>query len=84
MKDFKKIIDDINYSLDSLLMFKIVLNSVLIFLGCYLALYLLGFNGLYALFPIIIYFFVNAYINLKRNKVWDVESKYSALNGKDI
>ncbi len=79
MKDFRKVLKEINVVVEEVLAFDIILTSVLIFLGFYLALMLFNLNPWYALFPTLIYLVFLLYIDLNTNKYKLVENKYAPL-----
>ncbi len=79
MKDFKSVLKEINRILDEILVFDIILNSVIIFLTCYLGLMLLSLNPWYALFPTLAYFIALLFRDIKKNKYMMVEEKYTPL-----
>ena len=79
MKNFNKVLKEVNVIVDEVLAFDIILTSVLIFLGFYLGLLLINFNPWYALFPTLVYLSFLLYIDLNTNKYKIVEDKYAPL-----
>ncbi len=79
MIDFRKVLREINLVLDEVLLFDVILNSVLIFLGFYLGLMLLNFNPWYALFPTLGYFLYLLQRDVRKNKYAMVEDAYKPL-----
>lgn len=79
MKNFNKVLKEVNVIVDEVLAFDIILTSALIFLGCYLALMLINLNPWYSLFPTLAYLVFLLYIDLNTNKYKIVENKYAPL-----
>ncbi len=79
MKNFRKVLKEVNVIVDEVLSFDIILTSVLIFLGFYLGLMLLNLNPWYSLFPTLVYLSFLLYIDLNTNKYKIVEDKYAPL-----
>ena len=79
MKNFKKVLKEVNLIVEEVLAFDIILTSVLIFLGFYLVLMLLNFNPWYSLFPTLAYLTFLLYVDLNTNKYKMVENKYAPL-----
>lgn len=79
MKDFRKVLKEVNVIVDEVLSFDIILTGVLIFLSFYLALMLFNLNPWYALFPTLAYLSFLLYIDLNTNKYKIVESRYAPL-----
>lgn len=77
--NFKKALREVNIVLDEVLVFDVILNSVLIFLGVYLALVLLNMNPWYALYPTLGYFIYLLYEDVTKNKYLMVEKAYAPL-----
>lgn len=79
MKGFKKVLKEVNFIIDEVMAFDIVLSSVLIFLGFYLTLMLINLNPWYSLFPTLAYLLFLFYIDIHTNKYKIVENKYAPL-----
>jgi hypothetical protein len=79
MKEFKKILNEVNVIVEEVLAFDIILTSVLIFLLFYLILMLINFNAWYALFPTLAYLLFLLYKDLNKNKYKMVEANYKPL-----
>ncbi|MBW2988810.1 hypothetical protein KY358_00670 [Candidatus Woesearchaeota archaeon] len=79
MKAFRKVLDELNVIVDEVLAFDIILTSVMIFLGFYLALMLISLNPWYSLFPTLVYLAFMLYIDLNTNKYKMVENRYAPL-----
>jgi hypothetical protein len=79
MKAFRKVLKEVNVIVDEVMAFDIILTSVLIFLGFYLALMLININPWYSLFPTLGYLSFLLYIDLNTNKYKIVEDKYAPL-----
>lgn len=79
MKNFGKVLKEVDIIVDEVLAFDIILTSVLIFLVGYLALMLINFNPWYALWPTLVYLAFLLYIDLNTNKYKIVENKYAPL-----
>jgi len=83
MKNFIKVIRQVEFTLDKVMIFNIILNSVVLFLIFTLILGLFNFNFLYSFIPAIIYLALESYFKLfKINKEKIVEKKYDLLNEK--
>lgn len=82
MKSFKKVINEINSTLNSILLFGVFLNTIIFFLASYIIIILTGFKPRYALYPALGYFIVMACLKFKENKIRKVEVKYKALDEK--
>ena len=79
MKNFKKILQEVNFIVDEVMAFDIILTSVIIFLCFYLALMLINLNPWYGLFPTLGYLIFLLYIDIHTNKYKIVENKYTPL-----
>ena len=82
MKNFRKIITEVNRTLSQVVMFDIMLNGILLFLGFYLVLSLFKFHPMLALLPSGLY---TAYLFSRRigaDKMPWVEKTYPILNEK--
>ncbi len=82
MKGFKKVVREVNETLNDIMVFETILNSILIFLMVYVILSISNLNALYALIPAIVYLIVVSYTKIKKNKAKIVEEKYDELNEK--
>ncbi len=82
MKGFRKVIKEVNETLNDILVFETILNSIIIFLVVYAVLSVINLDALYALIPAIVYLVVVAYNRMKKNKARIVEEKYDMLNEK--
>ena len=79
MRDFKKVLKEVNIIVDEILLFDVILNSVIIFLGTYLLLMFLNLNPWYALLITLGYFVYLLYKDLQKNKYVMVEEVYEPL-----
>ena len=79
MKDFKQVLKEVNVILDEVLLFDVILNSVLIFLGTYLVLMILNLNPWYSLLITLAYFVALLYRDIKKSKYKMVENAYEPL-----
>lgn len=82
MKNFIKVIREINKTLNFLIIFETILNTVIFFLVVYFLLSLVNLFPILALIPAVIYFAMRLYANSKRDKRKIVESKYEPLKEK--
>ena len=82
MKNFKKLIKEINNTLNELILFHVSVNAILLFLGIYLFLALFNLYPIFAALPAIVYFLMASMKKSKINKMRAVESKYADLNEK--
>lgn len=82
MKNFIKVIKEINRTLEFLIIFESILNAVIFFLVVYLLLSLVNLFPILAVIPAIIYFAMRLYTNSKSDKRKIVESKYEPLKEK--
>lgn len=82
MKQFSRIIREINVTISSIMLFEAVLDALLIFLGLYMFLALFNFYPAAALVPALVYLFVMAYIKLMKYKPVIIEGKYQTLREK--
>lgn len=82
MKDFKKLIKEINITLNELILFRVSVNAILLFLSIYLFLALFNLYPIFAALPAIVYFLMAFLKKSKINKMKAVESKYADLNEK--
>ena len=79
MKRFNKVLKEVNFIVDEVLAFDIILTSVLIFLSFYLVLMLIELNPWYSLFPTLAYFIFLLYRDLSTSKYNVVEAHYAPL-----
>jgi len=82
MKGFIKVVKEVNETLNNIIVFEIILNSIMIFLMVYVILSVSTLNVLYALLPAIVYLIVVSYDRVKRSKARIVEEKYDMLKEK--
>src|SRR3989344_7769877 len=82
MKGFIKVVKEVNETLNNIIVFEIILNSIMIFLMVYVILSVSTLNVLYALLPAIVYLIVVSYDRVKRSKARIVEEKYDTLKEK--
>lgn len=80
MKNFKKVLREINFSLDYILLFDSIISSVMIFLLSFLILSAFNISKLFGILPAVIYFIVESYIRFSKDKARIVEEKYPELN----
>jgi hypothetical protein len=83
MKNFIKVVKQIEFTLDNVIIFNVILNGVVLFLFFNLILGLFDFNFVYSLIPAIIYLALESYFKLfKTNKQKIIEDKYEFINEK--
>ena len=82
MKNFIKVINEINRTLNFLLIFESILNTAIFFLVVYLLLSLVNLFPISAIIPAVIYFAMRMYTHSKSDKRKIVESKYGPLKEK--
>jgi len=82
MKNFIKVIREINRTLNFLIIFETTLNTAIFFLVVYLLLSLVNLFPILALIPAMIYFAARIYVNSKIDKRVAVERKYEPLKEK--
>src|SRR3989338_5802620 len=82
MKNFVKVIKEINKTLNFFIVFESILNAGIFFLAVYLALSLINLFTVLAIIPAAIYFAMRVYTNSKMDKRRIVEGKYGPLNEK--
>jgi len=82
MKNFVKVIKEINKTLNFFIVFESILNAGIFFLAVYLALSLINLFPVLAIIPAAIYFAMRVYTNSKMDKRRIVEGKYGPLNEK--
>ncbi|MDD5086141.1 MAG: hypothetical protein PHV16_00110 [Candidatus Nanoarchaeia archaeon] len=80
MKKFKKVLREINFTFNNIIMFNVFLISVLIFLSSYIVLSLFNFYKEYALVPALLYFFLFSIKGITEKHLLTVERKYPFLN----
>ena len=82
MKDFIKVVKEIERTLDFFIIFDSILNAALFFLAVYFLLALINLYPIMAIIPALIYFAIRMYVNLKKDKRRIVEGKYAPLREK--
>ena len=82
MKNFIKVIREINRTLNFLIIFETTINAVIFFLVVYLLLSLINLYPILALIPALVYFISRLYVNSKVDKRKIVEGKYEPLKEK--
>jgi len=82
MKNFKKVIKEINRTLNFLIFFQDFVNTCIIFLSIYLLLSLINLYPILAIVPAVVYFFIKLFVNVRKDKRLAVESKYEPLREK--
>ena len=82
MKQFSEVVEEINKTLNEIVLFENIVNTTLVFLIFYLILSVLDFHPLYALVPAGIYLAYYSYFSFKSYKPLIVESKYAPLREK--
>lgn len=82
MQDFNRAMREVKTTLNKVFLFEVSLNTLLIFLTCYLLLLMVNASPLLSFFPALIYLMVASYLRLSSNKARIVESKHSALREK--
>ena len=82
MKNFIKVIKEIDRTLNEIFLFETLVHTILLFLIIYLFLSLINLYPVSALAPAIVYFLVSGYARMKKSKVRIVESKYEPLKEK--
>jgi hypothetical protein len=82
MKQFQSVVKDVNKTLNELILFDLIVNTTLVFLGFFFIFAILDFNGLYSLIPSSIYFGYVGYKKLAFSKALMVEDKYAPLREK--
>jgi len=79
---FKKVLDEVNFTIDSILIFESIISSAAIFLVFYLVLMLVNLDRILAVIPAVAYLIYAILMNLKTSKVKKVEEKFPELNEK--
>jgi hypothetical protein len=82
MKRFTDAIREINFTIDSIILFSTLLNAVLIFLTVYIVLLITGFQPWYAVIPSFSYLVVYLYRGITKSKAPLVEEHYKGLKDK--
>lgn len=82
MKNFIKVIKEINITLNFFIIFETILNAVIFFLVVYFLLSLINLFPLLAVVPALVYFAARLYVSSKRDKRRIVEGKYEPLREK--
>ena len=82
MKKFIKLMKEVNVTIDEVMVFEALLESLLVFLFFSLLLSLISVNILYSLIPSIAYLIVTLYLRLSEDKAWIVEKRWDILNEK--
>jgi len=82
MKNFIKVIKEINSTLNFLIVFENILNAAIFFLVVYFLLSLINLFPILALIPTVVYFVMKLRLNFKSDKRKIVESKYEPLKEK--
>lgn len=82
MKDFIRVINEINRTISFFIFFESFLNATLFFLAVYFLLSLVNLYPISAIIPTLIYFILRLYVNSREDKRKIVESKYAPLREK--
>ncbi len=82
MKNFIKILNEIKFNFNSLVIFSNSLTAIVIFLAVYLVLSFIRFYPFLAFIPAIAYFIAETDIKIKKTHYKDVEDAYPELNEK--
>lgn len=82
MRRFIKALKEVNATLNYLILFELLINSVIVFLISYLIFLLLNINPLHAIEVTVFYFLVNFYLRIRGRKILEVEKRYSFLDEK--
>ena len=82
MKNFIKVVKEINQTLNFLIIFESILNAAIFFLVVYFLLSLVNLFPILAIIPAVIYFAMRLYKHSKADKRKIVESKYEPLKEK--
>ena len=82
MKQFRKAILEIKFTIAKLIIFDALINSTLLFLGSLILLSLFGLSFIYPLFIALIYFVVVLFRRMRLNKINIVEKQYGSLDEK--
>jgi len=84
MKNFRQILEEVNYTISVMMLFDTILTALIIFLACYMVLSLFNLNGYYGLVPAIGMFIWEIIKRLRKNKLKMVENSYESLQEKLI
>jgi len=79
MKDFIKIINEIKFNFNSLVIFSNLLTSIIIFLAGYLLLTFIQFHPIIAIIPAIAFFVAETDIKIKKKHYKEIEDAYPEL-----
>tara|TARA_Y100000310_G_scaffold339689_1_gene433175 strand:- start:1903 stop:2715 length:813 start_codon:yes stop_codon:yes gene_type:complete len=79
MKNFIKVIKDIDFNFNNITLFTNLLNSVIIFLVCFLILTLFRYNIFYSIIPSGLYFLISTATRLRKKHYLDIENAYPSL-----
>lgn len=82
MKDFKKVLKDVSWSLTEISLFDALVDSTIIFLLTYLIFSFFSLHILFSLMPAAAYFIVYTHRAVKKSKPAIVESKHEPLKEK--
>jgi len=83
MRDFKKVINELEFSIADLLLFEVFLNTTLIFLIIFLVASLINFYPLMlSIVPAVLYFVYGVIKKFRTNKIYRVENQYPNLKEK--
>ncbi|MFC1768426.1 hypothetical protein ACFLZX_01555 [Nanoarchaeota archaeon] len=82
MKKFHKVIKEVNFTIDAIILFDTLLNSLIVFLLCYLLFIIFTINPFYAALPAIMFFIITTYLDFEKNKATLIETKHPFLNEK--
>jgi len=82
MKNFIKLIREINRTLNGIILFETIIHTILLFLIIYLFLSLINLFPISAIVPTVVYFVFAIYTKMRKNKIKMVENKYEPLREK--
>jgi hypothetical protein len=82
MKNFIKLVNEINKTLNEIILFETVIHTILLFLIVYLFLSLFNLFPIGAAVPAAVYFLMAMRMKMKKNKIKMVENKYDPLKEK--
>src|SRR3989338_4573418 len=82
MKQFSSVVNEINRTLNEIILFENIVNTTLVFLVFYLILSIIDFKPLWALVPALAYLGFYSYMSFRSYKPGIVESKYAPLREK--
>lgn len=80
MKDFHRVIREVNLVINSIVIFDKLLDALIVFLSVYLFSMVIGIFPLYALIPAAMFFIITVYLDFDKSKALMVEQKYPQLN----